>query len=55
MIFIFLGFRGMMTKVKTIGFDLGETVVGCLVVLDQASSFTSIWNTSSQKSSVGSM
>ena len=24
MIFIFLGFRGMMTKVKTIAFDLGE-------------------------------
>ena len=40
--------------------DLGEVVCsgwlsGDFVVLDQASSFTSIWNTSSQKSSVGSM
>ena len=59
MIFIVLGFHGMMTKVKTMAFDLGEVVCsgwlsGDFVVLDQASSFTSIWNTSSQKSSVGS-
>ena len=33
-IFIFLGFRGMMTKVKTIAFDLAKlsVVVGCLEI-----------------------
>ena len=43
MILIFLGFHGMMTKVKTVAFDLGKVVIsgwlsGDFVVLDQARS-----------------